>query len=128
MLRDRVKELLPILIAFAENKRIQYRTREGWVDIPENDGMPISNTAEYRIKPDTKYRPFNSQKECFYEVDKHFPSGWVKETSTGILYFLNGISESGIVLPFKNMTFQEAMEAIEFRDGTKFGKEVEDVQ
>ena len=32
------------------------------------------------------------------------------------------------MLPFKNITFQEAMETIEFRDGTKFGKEVEDIQ
>lgn len=68
MTREEVKQLLPILVPFAEGKVIECRTkpsalRKGWRDI--NDWVEIEDIAywsnvEYRIKPESesKYRPY----------------------------------------------------------------------
>ncbi len=75
MNRDRAKELLPIIEAFANGEMIQYRDRrhvEGhlsaWVDII-NEGFFIDNlkpaTDDYRIKP--KPREFWI---CWDEIDR----------------------------------------------------------
>lgn len=97
MTREEVKQLLLILVAFAEGKVIECRTkpsalRKGWRDI--NDWVEIEditywNNIEYRIKPDSKaeakYRPFANVEECWTEMKKHQPSGWVKDKKRWIL-------------------------------------------
>ena len=37
------------------------------------------NSQDYRIKPETKYRPFKDAEECFEEMKKHQPFGWIKD-------------------------------------------------
>ena len=85
MTREQAKELLPIIQAFAEGKHIQWRNHcKNWIDIDERDGLntefPLSI---YRIKPEPKYRPFKTQEECWNEMLKHQPFGWVKSKKTG---------------------------------------------
>ena len=78
MIREQAKELLPIIQAFAEGKTIQFRTNNrSWVDLLDND-IEINALFEYRIKPEPKYRPFKSQEECWNEMLKHQPFGWIK--------------------------------------------------
>ena len=80
MTREEVKEYLPIMQAFAEGKDIQIRniTDDGWDDI-NDDRMSFCAKAEaYRIKPQQKYRPFETQEECWNEMLKHQPFGWLK--------------------------------------------------
>lgn len=51
MNRERVKELLPVMQAFAEGKTIQHRTADDhWVDF--RDPNFTSKASEYRIKPE----------------------------------------------------------------------------
>ena len=81
MTREEAKNLLPIIQAFAEGKDIQIRniTDDGWDDI-NDDRMSFCAKAEaYRIKPEPKYRPFKSQEECWNEMLKHQPFGWIKD-------------------------------------------------
>ena len=80
MTREEAKNLLPIIQAFAEGKDIQIRniTDDGWDDI-NNDSMSFCAKAEaYRIKPESMYRPFKTQEECWQEMLKHNEFGWVK--------------------------------------------------
>lgn len=75
--RENAKELLPIIKAYSEGKKIQYlNCSEDWVDreILSFDTEP----HRYRIKPELKYRPFKSVEECWEEMQKHQPFGWVK--------------------------------------------------
>ena len=76
MTREEIKEMLPIMQAFAEGKQIQFFKGDKWVD------MEYPNFSEepclYRIKPEPKYRPFKSVEECWEEMQKHQPFGWVK--------------------------------------------------
>lgn len=79
MTREEAKELLPIIQAFAEGKTIQYYSEEnGWIDWLNfvNFNEPPST---YRVKPEPKYRPFKNQEECWNEMLKHQPFGWLKE-------------------------------------------------
>ena len=80
MTREQAKELLPIIQAFAEGKTIQFKNTFGaWIDIPNNGKVCFDKElTEFRIKPELKYRPFNSKDECWNEMLKHHPFGWVK--------------------------------------------------
>ena len=129
MTRKQAKELLPIIQAFAEGKTIQYYYKSEnphWIDIEPNEvnqNVDFSNnTSRYRIKPEPKYRPFNNTEECFEEMQKHKPIGWIKNIMG--IYNIIHIQEntitthngtSNVVFSFKN-AFN-----MKFADGTPFG-------
>ena len=81
----------------------------------------IAGSFRYRIKNEPKYRPFKNQEECWEEMMKHQPFGWVKEISSEMLYLINGISDMSIVIMEDISSFEEAMNIYEFKDGAPFG-------
>ena len=81
MTREEAKELLPIIQAWAEGKNIQFLSDGEWHDINQADFTCYPD--KYRIKPEPKYRPFKSQKECLQEMLKHHPFGWLKSKMNG---------------------------------------------
>ena len=80
MTREEAKELLPIKQAFAEGKTIEIydRTDEEWNTMTFKDPDFDCGLSCYRIKPEPKYRPFKNQEECWNEMLKHQPFGWLK--------------------------------------------------
>lgn len=73
------------------------------------------------VKPETKYRPFKNKEECWEEMQKHQPFGWIKSgkllmniisIGAGITVH-NGISNCGY-------SFKSAF-SLRFADGTPFG-------
>ena len=119
MTREEAKELLPIIQAWAEGKNIQFLSDGEWHDINQADFTCYPD--KYRIKPEPKYRPFKTQEECWNEMLKHQPFGWVKEISSEMLYLINGISDMSIVIMEDISSFKEALNIYEFKDGTPFG-------
>lgn len=134
--RNKAKEFYPILQAYAEGKVIECRTKpdrlKGVVDIPnkwtETKEIGFWNGIEYRIKPDPKYRPFKDAEECWQEMQKHQPFGWLK----GDKCFYNIVSVSNIDVSMANVSgdiiilnFSDVMEDNTFADGTPFGIKVE---
>ena len=84
MTRNEVKELLPIMQAFAEGKTIEERIigNDNWIETDEIYGGRNNDydyRVNYRIKPTPKYRPFANAEECLEEMKKHIPFGWVKD-------------------------------------------------
>lgn len=85
MNRNQAKEFYPILQAYAEGKVIETRTDpstlkrkdtpKDWTEMKE---IEYWNNTEYRIKPEPKYRPFANAEECWAEMLKHQPFGWIK--------------------------------------------------
>ena len=120
MTREEAKELLPIIQAFAEGKVIEIFDDEiGWVK-KENLKFNL-NPDFYRIKPAPKYRPFESQEECWNEMLKHQPFGWVK-SPRGELFCIDKVFEEGIVYKHSSCHFNEYLEGqYSFVDGTPFG-------
>lgn len=129
--REEAKELLPIIQAFAEGKTIQYcYNKDGiqqWVDVPSDETVNFSDyTSKYRIKPESKYRPFKNEEECWQEALKHKPFGWVKWD--GILYNMSAISPKSAYIVTANygqICFEYAYQEMTFADGTPFGVKVE---
>lgn len=129
MTREEAKKLLPIIKAFAEGKTIQSKQINApdtqWRDIEECNFL---REHSYRIKPESKCRPFRTQEECWEEMHKHPDFGWVKSKSVlvsivridyqldGDLYFtINGTGGNCAI----NTNYM--FECYTFADGTPFG-------
>ena len=81
MTREEAKELMPIIQAWAEGKNIQFLSDGEWHDINQTDFTCYPD--KYRIKPGPKYRPFKTKEECWNEMLKHSPFGWLKSKKNG---------------------------------------------
>lgn len=122
---------MDIISAFAEGKTIQYETDTGsWHDLTENEGLPMGTLAEepnkFRIKPEQKFRPFKDAEECWAEMQKHQPFGWVKDRN-GSKFVIENVDSGGFVEVYDDGTcsFKEVFENRTFADGTPFGVKVE---
>ena len=130
MNRKEAAELLPIIQAFAEGKAIESRCIKGDTSLWYDDEDPsFDNDLEYRIKPEPKYRPFKDAEECWQEMQKHQPFGWVKNLSC--YYNITAVSNIDVVLAnFSMCTFTQSfikiMNDFTFADGTPFGVKVEE--
>ena len=122
MTREEAKELLPIIQAFAEGKVIEIFDDEiGWAVEKENPKFDL-NPEFYRIKPVPKYRPFKSQEECWNEMLKHQPFGWVRSKKCkALLWNVTSINKDDITIICDYYKFHRAFECFEFTDGTPFG-------
>ena len=117
--REETKKLLPIIRAFAEGKTIQYKFSEGWRDLDELTAL--SDMSKYRIKPEPKYRPFESQEECWQEMHKHPDFGWVAAQDSKVIYHINIVGDGYIHIDGSSIVFSTAYSEYEFLDGTPFG-------
>lgn len=113
MNREQAKELLPIIQAFAEGKTIQVQEDIDWCYLG-NDADFNLNPSRYRIKREPEYRPFKDAVECWQEMQKHQPFGWVK-TDEGYeqIWHVN-----------KGDDFNATLKTCTFADGTPFGIKV----
>lgn len=99
--RNQAKEFYPILQAFAEGRVIECRTKpsalsKSWQDMNEWTEMKeleYCKHTEYRIKPEPTYRPFKDAEECWQEMQKHQPVGWVKTKDKGIRLCMSGLNQ-----------------------------------
>ena len=96
MTREEAKDLLPIIQAWAEGKNIQFLSDGEWHDINQADFTCYPD--KYRIKPEPKYRPFKSQEECWQEMLKHHPFGWVYSKNESCYYCIISVDENKIEL------------------------------
>ena len=130
MTREESKAFYPILQAFAEGKVIECRTKpsalsKSWQDMNEWTEMKeieFWNNTEYRVKPKPKYRPFKDAEECWLEMQKHQPFGWVKWND--VRYNIYAVSSTSVCLingNCANMDFAYAYQKLTFADGTPFG-------
>lgn len=127
MNRKEAAKLLPIIKAFSEGKVIQTSVKgKPWEDLGEN--IAFYTNDKYRIKPDAAYRPFANAKECWTEMLRHEPFGWVKDKEThkflvckalGNILFFIGIGD-------KPYNYNEVLRDYTFADGTPFGVNVEE--
>ena len=128
MTREEAKELLPIIKAFAEGKTIQFRVGDNkWRDMDKPFFRECS--SNYRIKPESKYRAFKNQEECWNEMLKHQPFGYIKRKENNEITQITGMNtvyygELHIYLSFNSNSFYIAdnlFDVYTFADGTPFG-------
>ena len=121
MTREEAKEMLPIIQAWADGKSIQVREKGRWVELCIDDFT--RSPDRYRIKPEPKYRPFKSQEECWNEMLKHKPFGWIRNNDTQRLCNIGSIGRNnyGVVIDKSILYFDLAFNTCNFVDGTPFG-------
>ena len=128
MTREEVKEMLPVLQAFADGKTIESRCIKGDKSLWYDDEDPsFDDDFEYRIKTEPKYRPFANAEECWVEMCKHHPFGWVK-TKQGTHRLIVLIDEERLMAGAQNIEWSYRTlfnEKFTFVDGTPFGVKVE---
>lgn len=121
MNRQQAKDMLPIIQALVEGKRIQLNDRIGhWIDV-DFINVELCNPSLYRIKSEPKYRPFENKEECWQEMQKHQPFGWVK-ASHGYFNII-GIMNDKINFGTNNnwLDYEYMFKMYKFIDGTTFG-------
>lgn len=128
--RNTTKLLLPIIQAFCEGKEIEMRSKNsraqlnGWAKMDEF----IFGNFEYRIKPEPTYRPFANAEECWQEMLKHQPFGYIYFASEKLYHNImmlapeQGAHEAYIRIGnFTVRGLEEAFRVCTFADGTPFG-------
>lgn len=122
MTREQVRNVLPILQAYADGKAIQYRCDGKYSDIKTILlGELEINSARYRIKPEPKYRPFANADECWQEMKNHQPFGWVKVQGQyrTIIRVADGVLQ--LAKADKILYFDDGLRYLSFADGIPFG-------
>lgn len=138
MNRKEIADLLPIIQAFAAGENIECRLKPCTIrglefhnDWLEMDDFSFSNNMEYRIKSKPACRPFANAEECWQEMQKHQPIGWLK-SSEGYYFqivsmgktFIGGTVDSvGRIVP---NSYQYLYNCYTFTDGLPFGVKVEE--
>ena len=119
--RKEIKDFQPIVQAWVEGKTIEYNFDEGWRGV--NIEHLLGDISKYRIKPEPKYRPFKTQEECWNEMLKHQPFGWIRNNDTQCLCNIGsiGLNSYGVVINNSIMYFDLAFNTCDFVDGTPFG-------
>lgn len=136
--KNQAKEFYPIMQAYVEGRVIERRTKPSAIkgtDVP-NDWTEIKdisfwNNTEYRIKPEQKFRPFKDAKECWQEMLKHQPFGWLISQNGEVNSLIISMDNEGLVIGDRNngvIGFVTATDLfkIKFADGTPFGVKVEE--
>lgn len=133
MTRKEAKEFYPFLQAFAEGRVIECRTKPSLIegsDVP-NDWTEMKeieywNNIEYRIKQEPKYRQFKDAEECWQEMLKHQPFGWVKSTLFKDLDLVQRVTTLYVEINRDIIDYKDALEKFTFADGTNFGVKVDE--
>ena len=132
MTREEAKRRVELYSALADGKTIQVQNPNGgeWFDVKIGTLRSISEELNYRIKPEPKYRPFKSQEECWNEMLKHQPFGWVKSKKSGHHFSIGSVlwdkEFDDVFVTFAcdgmlGRSSKSMFEDFTFDDGTPFG-------
>lgn len=125
MTREETAERIKVMQAYVDGKKIQwaYNSTDIWHDADYPHWKPNVN---YRIKPESKYRPFRNAEECWQEMLKHAPFG-IMSSKNGKDYmsFMSLNDEGCDFCGYEGESFESAFDDIQFADGTPFGIKTE---
>lgn len=130
--KKEIQRLMPLFRAIAEGKTIQWNDMGAWRNIDGDDegfflDTFVGETDGYRIKPEPKYRPFKDAEECWQEMQKHQPFGWVKDKKDGYYVLITAVDNGDYMSLSGNSgwSFYSLMKDYTFTDDIPFGIKVE---
>ena len=133
MTREEARQAAEVMMAYAEGKEIELNGRSSCgCKMWEETSDPTFNWYDfmYRTKTKPKYRPFKTMEECWEEMMKHQPFGWLKSKKNGRFRCIGEMSWSDefetvyIALSTSESLSRSADSVFEeytFADGTPFG-------
>ena len=128
--KNDIKRILPLLQEMEEGKTLQIKTRNGWIDVDaDKDGVNIdyllNDGITVRIKQEPKFRPFKDAEECWNEMQKHQPFGWIKPKDDDVVnkfMLIDALRNEGIAVRTNiRFNYQELLQYYTFADRTPFG-------
>ena len=123
--KEEAKRRAELYSALAEGKTIQIQCANGeWTDVQNNTLLCIDDDRfKYRIKPKPKYRPFKNQEECWQEMLKHQPFGWIRNNITQYLFNIHmiGPNNYGVIIDTSMDYYDRLFSDYNFVDDTPFG-------
>lgn len=128
MNRKEAAELSPFIKAFGEGRIIEFSSitdvSKAWREVTDFPIGMIKN-FKFRIKPEPKYRPFANAEECWAEMQKHQPFGWVKSTLFKDLALVQRVTTLYVEINRDIIDYKDTLEKFTFADCTPFGVKVE---
>lgn len=121
MTREEAKQAVEVLKAFADGKKIEFCNKVGvdyWKGIDNADYINFNFARyNYRIAKEPQYRPFKSVEECWNEMLKHQPFGWMIAKRDGERIALTYLSDGHC--------FADMFDKMTFADGEPLGIKIE---
>lgn len=130
MNRKEAAELSPFIKAFGEGRIIEFSSitdvSKAWREVTDFPIGMIKN-FKFRIKPEPKFRPFKDAEECWTEMQKHQPFGWVKDKKDGYYVLITAVDNGDYMSLSGNSgwSFYSLMKDYTFTDDIPFGIKVE---
>ena len=130
MTREEAKRRAELYSALAEGKTIQVLNPKNsiWTDMEIDCVECFPEGLNYRIKSNPKYRPFKTHGECWNEMLKHQPFGWVKSIRKQEKVHIGRIFDTpdGVFITLSineglNYSSSYLFNKYTFADGTPFG-------
>lgn len=132
--KEEVKSVMNIIQAFADGKTIQAIDPydDEWCNQTKLNFKALFE-GEYRIKPEPAYRPFANAEECWEEMMKHQPFGWIHVTDDNLYHNIimlapeQGCHEAYIRIGnYTVRGLEETFRIATFADGQPFGVKIEE--
>ena len=122
MTKEKAKQIAEVLNAYAEGKPIEVLLAGEWCEIIQDKYVFNIEDEFYRIKKEPKYRPFKNAKECFEEMKKHQPIGWLRNNKD--FSIITAFNNKVIEFQHSSFDFDDILiHGITFADGQPFGIE-----
>lgn len=128
--KNDIKRILPLLQEMEEGKTLQIKTGNGWIDVDaDKDGVNVdyllNDGITVRIKQEPKFRPFKDAEECWNEMQKHQPFGWIKPKDDDVVnkfMLIDALRNEGVAVRTNiRFNYHELLEHYTFADRTPFG-------
>ena len=128
--KEEVKSVMNIIQAFANGKTIQAIDPydDEWCNQTKLNFEALFE-GQYRIKPEPTYRPFNDAEECWKEMGKHKPFGWVKDKKDGHHALITAVDDDTCGMSLNGnaaWSLSGIMDLFTFADGLPFGVKVDE--
>ena len=79
MTREEARKAAEVMLAYADGKEIEWKDKNSSSEWVPNERIYFNwEINDYRVKPESKYRPFKNAEECWQEMQKHQPFGWIQ--------------------------------------------------
>ena len=125
MTKEKAEKILPVIQAIINGQKIQVNINNRWQDVDENHNCAfLPESYEYRIKSEPKYRPFANAEECWKEMQKHQPFGWVKDKKDGHYSLITSVITNGKEVDIDGicgLALDTSINYYTFADDTPFG-------
>lgn len=131
------EEKMEVMKAFIEGKTIQCNAVKYDIRIWMDDSNPCWdwNNFEYRVKPESNYRPYKNLEEFKKDIEKRYNDDfnmiiqnkniWLKYKKTGGIYMISGFMDAtfGIIINGGCYGFDMLFERYTYLDGSPCGIE-----